>query len=105
MSDPSAPATKEDLDHLKEELQELKEELKVLATKEELKEMEDRIVLTLAGEIARGANVMVEHMTSLLRVADDRTSAVGDRVAVVEQRVEDHVADVSVHRAPRRRAR
>ena len=63
------------------------------------------IVLSLASEIARSAAVMMEHMTSLFRVADDRVTAVADRVTAVETRLDDHVADAALHRAPRRSRR
>jgi hypothetical protein len=49
-------------------------------------------------EIAQSANVMMEHMTSLFRAAYDRTKA-------VEDRLDAHVADASVHRRPTRSRR
>jgi len=61
-----------------------------------LAEHEKRLVLSLAGEIARSADIMMEHMTALFRVADDRTTAVSDRL-------DAHVADTTVHKRPRRR--
>ncbi len=95
--DLDAPATKRDLLVLelatKHELLELEERLDA-----KLGTFKDELMLSLAGEIARSANVVIEHMTSRFRAGDDRTTAVGERL-------DAHLADASVHRVTRRRAR
>jgi hypothetical protein len=60
--------------------------------------MRREMTLELAGEIARSAEVIIEHFTDQFRAGDDRTKAVGDRL-------DRHVADATVHRAPRRARR
>jgi hypothetical protein len=56
-------ATKADLDAT------IAKALEPYATKADLEALEARMTLSLAGEIARSANVVMEHMTSLFRVA------------------------------------
>ncbi len=53
---------------------------------------------SLAGEISRFANVIMEHTTAQIRVVDDHTKAVEDRLVA-------HVADTTVHRRPTRARR
>jgi len=90
-----APATKRDLLNFvtKQDLAELEDRLDA-----KFEALETRLTRWLAAEIARGANLVIEHMTSLFRVADDR-------ITIVEARLEAHATDATVHRTPRRRAR
>lgn len=103
--DLDAPATKRDLVELEAKL-EAKFEAKFESFEERMKrEMdarEERMTLTLAGEIARSANAVIEQLTATFRAGDDRTSAVGDRVTDLETRVDEHVANAAVHRRARR---
>jgi DNA repair exonuclease SbcCD ATPase subunit len=107
--DPNAPATKADLAELKTEVKtemaELRTELAELRTelRADIARSQREVVHSLAGEIARATNVIFERMTDQFRAGDDRTSAVADRVTVLERRVDEHVADAARHHAPRRR--
>lgn len=82
--DRNAPATLGDLLDLEERLEEKLTE-----------KLTEKITRSLSVEIGRVANVIMEHTTSLIRGA-------GDHVTAVEQRLDAHVADVTVHRRPRR---
>jgi hypothetical protein len=97
LPDQDAPVTRREL---KAELADLKSELKTEFAdfKTELK-AEFAIFRKEVGEdIARSAQAMMEYMRDLFRVATDHTKAVGDRL-------DEHIADATVHRVPRRRAR
>lgn len=79
--DPNSPATYGDLLDFERRIRD--------DLRGEMLTMERRITVTLAAEIARSANVMMDHMTSLFRVQGEKLDA--------------HIADTTVHKRARRR--
>lgn len=96
-ADRTAAATMGDVldakDELRAEIQSAKDELRT-----EMVAMEERMTRSLAAEIGRVANVIMEHTTAQIRAA-------GDHPRAIEARLDAHVADVDVHRQPRRARR
>ncbi len=84
---------KEELKELKEEVKELRDELPALEVR-----LEVRITRSLSAEIGRVANVIMEHTTAQIRAA-------GDHPRAIEDRLDAHIADASVHRRPARARR
>jgi hypothetical protein len=82
--DPNSTATYGDLLVLEKELRG-----EMHAIRGEMHAMERRLTVSLAAEIARSANVVMEHMTSLVRVQGEQLDA--------------HIADATVHKRARRR--
>jgi hypothetical protein len=85
------------------DLHDLKAELRAeLASKAELEAglagLEARLTKTMFEEMGRLANAMMEHMTSLIR-------GLGDQWKTVEERLDAHIADTTVHRRPTRARR
>ena len=96
--DRTALATIGDLQDLTVELKvELKAELKV-DLKTELAAFEERLTRSVSAEIGRVANVIMEHTTAQIRAA-------GDHPRAIEDRLDAHIADATVHRRPARARR
>jgi hypothetical protein len=91
MSD--APATKRDLEELKVDLETR------LASKRDLEELEVRLVKYISEATMHAANVVMES----LRAGDDKYRDVPGHHAALRSDVEAHVADASIHVAPKRR--
>jgi hypothetical protein len=61
--------------------------------KADLAAMEERLTRSTVAELDRFASVIMDHTTSLIRALSDQWRA-------IEERLEVHIADTSVHRRP-----
>ena len=66
----------------------------------ELGALEKRMIVGVAAEMARQANVIIEQIGSRIAVVDEKYADVPTRLTSLEQRMEAHARDSSLHTEP-----
>jgi hypothetical protein len=74
-------------------------------TKTDLAEAMASMELRLGAELKRHVSAMTEHLADLMRAANDESRAFRERLERHERRFDEHVADGSAHKRPRRARR
>jgi hypothetical protein len=68
--------------------------------REAMTQQEKRITVTVASEMARQANIIIEQIGTKIAVVDEKYQDLPGRVATVEQRLDDHASDFTLHDRP-----
>jgi len=66
----------------------------------ELGALEKRMIVGVAAEMARQANVIIEQIGSKISIVDEKYADVPARVTSLERRVEEHARDFRLHTEP-----